>query len=83
MKLVYKCDFCHTFEESLEAMEKHESKCVFNPDNKRCFTCVNHVCDRWPDMIMYRCLIDNIDNDVMEGVEDGKVECEFYTKREN
>lgn len=39
MKQAFQCDFCNkTFDKDSECLE-HESKCDFNPDNKRCSSC--------------------------------------------
>jgi len=36
---VYKCDFCHHFNQDAEKVITHEIKCSFNPINKNCYTC--------------------------------------------
>lgn len=38
MKQAWKCDFCSTTG-TLEEIVVHETKCVFNPDKKLCWTC--------------------------------------------
>jgi phage FluMu protein Com len=39
---VYKCDFCHHFNQDAEKVIMHEIKCSFNPINKKCWSC-KHV----------------------------------------
>lgn len=41
MKLIeaYLCDFCGRVIFNKEDMEKHESECERNPENKQCCTC--------------------------------------------
>jgi hypothetical protein len=40
MKQVYKCDFCSTIGTKAQIRE-HEVKCIFNPENKHCYSCKN------------------------------------------
>jgi|1_EtaG_2_1085319.scaffolds.fasta_scaffold00140_2 hypothetical protein len=36
----YKCDFCSNVRSTEEGGKKHEDKCLHNPKNKTCHTCV-------------------------------------------
>ena len=44
MRQVWICDFCTHREESIDRnkMINHEESCVFNPANKKCYTCAHH-----------------------------------------
>jgi len=42
-KHVWLCDHCCETNESLNKIKTHEEKCSFNPKNKYCYTCSNHL----------------------------------------
>ncbi len=35
----FKCKFCSEFNTDASVIEKHESECVFDPENKSCYSC--------------------------------------------
>ena len=38
MKALYRCDFCEKTG-TVEEIQEHEEKCLYNPKNKSCATC--------------------------------------------
>ena len=66
MKTVLKCDFCYTTKDTLEVglMITHESNCVFNPINKKCFTC-KHYYDE------YGVTMCDVNENALKGEEEG------------
>jgi len=42
MKLVWKCEYCSTNDIDKDKIELHETKCVFNPISRHCYTCDNY-----------------------------------------
>lgn len=47
MKLIYKCDFCSTFNKNKAVIEQHEKDCEFNPSNTTCSTCIFQEIDMY------------------------------------
>lgn len=66
---VWKCDYCSETNASYDDIVSHENKCSFNPKNKYCWTCSNHLSDGfWIYGESYTCAI-NLNKD--DGEEEG------------
>ena len=39
--IAWKCKYCGDLDETLKIAQKHEMECLYNPDNKTCFTCIH------------------------------------------
>lgn len=48
MILVFKCDYCQHFTQDAEEMRIHETKCSYNPLNKKCGSCKYLFEDGYP-----------------------------------
>lgn len=42
MKPAYKCEYCDKVS-SEDVIREHEEKCLYNPENKTCYTCRNAI----------------------------------------
>ena len=71
MKRVWKCDFCSTTTNTVNEMDKHESKCSFNPMLKLCNTCDHQIPMDYS--IGYECKIHDLTNYIE--VEDREIKC--------
>lgn len=43
MSLFWKCGFCNETHNNHFKMQRHESKCPSNPENRVCFSCINFM----------------------------------------
>ena len=57
----YQCSMCGKVYVTKPAAEKHECKCIKDPDNKTCATCLydcesggNRRCEHWPEGKTFR-----------------------------
>lgn len=39
MIVIYKCEFCNKKFDAKSTTKKHEDKCLYNPENKTCYSC--------------------------------------------
>lgn len=68
-KHVWKCNYCSQTFECFDEANNSEKLCDFNPNNKYCWTCSNHIGDGfWIYGESYTCSI-NLNKD--DGEEEG------------
>ena len=40
---IWKCRFCNLMDKRIDVIEVHEKKCLLNPENRLCLTCINYI----------------------------------------